>query len=259
MQFWRKCENFAKRSDIMSLKSKMALEYNIELLVRNMPKGHDICFWTFTLPVKLYPVEGARMWGDLCRELRRSLGFYGVRVFELHPSGHGLHVHVLTSSFFRIQDVLPICRRFGWGRVGVETWDICETDRAVAYMSKYLGKQGGKKSWAGMLRGIRWWSVFGKVEDKVRVKDVKCKSFFGAIWDLLPYEFVTHFVRCSRPIPGDARSNRSYNFRKLLLVRSVYNAAKGVMTDFLWHIRRQAWYETQSTPYTTVGVDYGIC
>lgn len=178
-------------------KSKAALSYNVELLAQ---KG-QLYFWTFTLPVKLHPVEGAKMWGDLNRELRRSVGFYGLRVFELHPGGHGLHVHVATSDIFDIREIIPICKRLGWGKVFVCEWDD-DIEQAGRYMSKYLTKQ--VQMWQGMgLKGVRWWASFGKCGNKpidhVRVKDVEIQSFRRAIWDAVPSWIVAHIMGVSGP------------------------------------------------------------
>lgn len=169
------------------LKSKSALIYNIRLLSEHS----KVRFWTFTLPVVLHPVEAAAMWGDLARELKRSCGFRGVRVFELHPQGHGLHVHVLTPDYIPVQVVRPIALKMGWGRIDVELWDE-NTDVAGLYMAKYLTKQ--IKSWRGVaLKGVRWWGVFGKVPDseRVRVCDVQIDSPRRRIWDGIPAWFVT--------------------------------------------------------------------
>ncbi len=171
------------------LLSKAALSYNVKLLAGE----GEMYFWTFTLPTRLHPVVGAAMWGELCRELKRSLGFRGVRVFELHPGGHGLHVHVVTPDFIDVRAVLPICERLGWGRVGVEEWDKSDEEKAIRYMTKYLTKQ--IKSWCGSsLKGVRWWGVFGKVSDSVRVKDCSVESPRRRIWDSVPPWFVSHVM-----------------------------------------------------------------
>lgn len=130
-------------------KSRMALEWNLQLLTMTMGEGDRLCFWTFTVPALLHPKEVACMWRDCARELVRSLGFFGVRVFELHPFGHGLHVHVCTTRYFDVNKVRAIAERFGWGRLHVECWDTTSLESACKYMSKYVGKQGGKQLWQG--------------------------------------------------------------------------------------------------------------
>lgn len=171
-------------------KSKSALAYNVDLLAK---ETGEMYFWTFTLPVKLHPVDAAASWRDLLRELVRRCDFYGVRVFELHPGGHGLHVHVMTNRFFHVSSVRACCRKFGWGRIHVEEFDTSDIESACGYMTKYLTKQ--VKMWHGeKLTGLRWWSVFGKVSDKVRVKDVTIDSIRRRIWDMVPSWVVTNIM-----------------------------------------------------------------
>ena len=203
----------------MSAKSKIALQYNIELLFGS---SETVYFWTFTLPIKLHPKEGAAMWCDLLRELKRSCGFWGVRVFELHPGGHGLHVHCATGQRFDVNKVRRICRRFGWGRLHVEVWDNSDCEKAGAYMCKYLGKQ--LKTWSG-LKGMRWWAVFGRCADKVRVKDVQIESLRRTIWDMLPAWVVCGLMGCGSVDQGRVRQ---FNMAKMWLCNKIYYRSKNL-------------------------------
>jgi|GEM_PF-2900270 len=180
----------------MSVKSSTALQYNVKLLEDALPDGECLKMWTFTLPVRLHPVVGAAMWQDVARELKRSMGFKGVRVFELHPGGHGLHVHVAVNQWFDVHEVRMICQRFGWGRVHVEDWDNRGVLTCGEYLAKYLTKQN--KVWQGMhLRGVRWWATFGDLPDKVRVRDVSIDSPRRRLWDLIPSWVVCHIMGVS--------------------------------------------------------------
>jgi len=176
-----------------SLKSSAALQYNVLLLERCLLEGEHIKFWTFTFPVVLHPVDAARLWQDLSRELRRSVGFCGVRVFELHPGGHGLHVHVATSEWFDVNAVRQISKRFGFGRLQVEEWKDGGRLTPGEYMAKYVSKQ--MQLWQGVkLRGVRWWSTFGRLPDKVRCCDVSVESSRRRLWDAVPDWVVCHVM-----------------------------------------------------------------
>ncbi len=158
------------------------------------------------------------MWSALCRELKRSLGFSGVRVFELHPNGHGLHVHVVTTEFISVNQVRPICKRFGWGRVHVKR---ISGAKASNYLAKYLTKQ--RKAWHGAkLTGVRWWGVFGKVEKHVRVVDIECISVQSEMWKNIPDWVVCLVMGCDRPVKGDKKSNCRFNLAKMKLVYKAY-------------------------------------
>lgn len=203
----------------MSVKSKAALQYNIDILFGNC---ESVYFWTFTLPIRMHPREGAVMWRDLLRELRRTCKFWGVRVFELHPSGHGLHVHVATGQWFDVNAVRRICLRFGWGRLHVEKWDNADKEKASAYMGKYLGKS--LKGFSG-LKGMRWWSVFGSVPDRVRVCDVRIESLRRQIWDMVPSWIVSAIAGCGH---SDSGKSRSFNMAKMWLCNKIYYRCKNL-------------------------------
>jgi hypothetical protein len=197
-----------------TFKSKLALQQNIELLSEN----GGLKFWTFTLPYEYHPYKAGQMWGDLCRELKRSLGFSGVRVFELHPNGHGLHVHVVTNDFIRVEHVRPICKRFGWGRVHVKK---IGSEKAKNYLAKYLCKQ--RKAWEGAkLVGVRWWGVFGKIEKKCRVSDISCVSVQGEIFKNIPAWVVCSVCGVGMPVKGDKKSNARFNMAKMKLSYRAY-------------------------------------
>lgn len=197
-----------------TFKSKLALKMNIELLAEN----GGLKFWTFTLPSMYHPYKAGQMWGDLCRELKRSLDFSGVRVFELHPKGHGLHVHVVTNDFIRVEPVRAICKRLGWGRVHVKKIDGV---KAKNYLAKYLTKQ--QKAWQGAkLVGVCWWGVFGKIEKKCRVKDITCVSVQGEIFKNIPQWVVCSVCGVTAPIAGDKKSNARFNMAKMKLAYRAY-------------------------------------
>ena len=182
--------------------------------VRLMAAESKLRFWTFTLPVAMHPVDGAAMWRDLSRELVRSLGFRGVRVFELHPGGHGLHVHVCTPDWIDVNAVRMICRRMGWGRIDVEVFSN-EGDSCGEYLAKYLSKQ--IKAWRGYpLKGVRWWAVFGKMPDKVRVCDCSIESPRRRIWDGIPSWVVAHIMGVAGPDPKEVITPMGAHAKRVL-------------------------------------------
>jgi hypothetical protein len=238
-----------------SAKSIQALSFNTDLIFQ----GGDVRFWTFTLPLQLHPKEGALMWQDLCRELKRSLGFCGVRVFELHPLGHGLHVHVMTNGWYNVNEVRSVCRRMGWGRLNVVLWEG-DSAGAAAYLAKYMRKQAGLFKGFG-LKGVRWWGCFGVLSDRVRVKDVKCVSFFSEIFNGLPAWFVCAFGSVKYPIQGDRVSSSRFNLAKMRIAKQIYyldDLMMGCCSGFMDRVslgfdvhilRRGAWFLSQDCCY----------
>jgi len=197
-----------------SFKSAGAFGHNIKFLANNTEQMY---FWTFTFPVVLHPKDGALKWQGLCRELRRSVGFRGVRVFELHPNGHGLHVHVATPDFYDVNLVRNISNRHGFGRLNVKRWCMNDIEQAAQYMGKYLMKS--VKSWGGVsLKGMRWWDVFG-MDDKIRVKDVWVESTRRKIWDVLDYTLVCLLANFQSSV---AEGSKKYLMAKMEIVNAVY-------------------------------------
>jgi len=113
--------------------------------------------WTFTFADVLPYREAARRWSRFCRlVLVRGFGVQGVRVFELHPGGHGLHVHCITRVGLRRAQVRAI-----WAAVsgfGLGRWDIARVaGESALYALKYVQK-GSRSPGLG---GVRLWATFG--------------------------------------------------------------------------------------------------
>lgn len=79
----------------------------------------------------------------------------GVRVFEIHPGGHGLHVHLVTPFWYWVDDIRRITSRYRWGRINVKPIPSV----ASGYVSKYIGKQTTKDF--PELKGLRLWAKIG--------------------------------------------------------------------------------------------------
>ena len=124
----------------------------------------------------------------------------GVRVFELHPGGHGLHVHVVTDQYYRVEDVRAALRGTGWGRI-----HVTRCSSGAEYVAKYVGK--ARRS--GELKGVRLWAAFGIPRDqRTCVRDIEVVSELGGLYDAV------------HGSGGEARSgeNASNQFRKLCLL-----------------------------------------
>ena len=184
-----------------SFKSLGALGHNVHFMAEG---ARVLYFWTFTFPVVYTPKDATVLWQNFCRELKRSLGFSGVRVFELHPNGHGLHIHVFTADWQDVNEVRSIAHRFGFGRLHVEKWNISDSMKAAQYMCKYVCKD--VDNWRGWnCKGMRWWATFG-LGDKVRVKDVSVDSARRKIWDMLPIFLVRHFSGLPSHVSDDSKA-----------------------------------------------------
>lgn len=213
-----------------SAKSKTALKLNVQYLAHF--NGAKCCsFWTFTLPCVLHPYDAASSWRLLCKDLVRDLGFRGIRVFELHPSGHGLHVHAVAVGRYDIRKVLCICKKHGWGRVGVELVHSLDADNIGVYLGKYLSKQ--VKLWHGCpLKGMRWWGSFGKVADKVRVSDVRISSERSRIYRRLTNFHVLAVFAAN--LVGVDLNSRLFRFYRFKLATALYLRDPAFVGPFVW-------------------------
>ena len=156
----------------MSIKSRMACIFSI----RGIKNPH---MWTFTYADTPAPRDAANRWRCLARELVRGLNMWGVRVFENHPKGHGLHVHLIVSGFYDVNEVRKLSDKYGFGRIHVLEKENPE------YVAKYLTKGRRVKGW----EGIRLWGCVGaKIYPSwvpSKVKNVKSKTRIGDIYKQL--------------------------------------------------------------------------
>ena len=127
--------------------------------------------WTVTaaevLPVRVF----SRRWSAFVRRWRREVCVGMLRVYELHPDGHGLHCHMLTAHRVDVALVRRIAGRVGLGRIHVRR--VPGKDEAWRYLAKYLTKQDRPEA----LRGMRLWQAVG-LDDEVRsrVADIEVRS-----------------------------------------------------------------------------------
>lgn len=123
-------------------------------------------FWTFTTRVPVWGKQIGYEWNKLLSRMRKAkIPLRGVRVFELHPGGHGFHVHALTTEYVNVKLLRKALPR-PWGRVQVEPI----SGNATAYLSKYLAKKD-----QGIGRGRRRWACFGGYAG-TKVSDVEAPS-----------------------------------------------------------------------------------
>jgi hypothetical protein len=149
-------------------------------------------FWTVTTPSVVAVKEVSRCWNRLSNWFRRK-GFLILRVFELHPGGHGLHVHFITSQRIDINDLLPVIRRCGFGRTDVRK---VGDSAAIRYLAKYLSKN--RMDRPPCLRGMRLWGAIGF--PPVKTKNVRVDSAAGNLYKelMFGYSFFHKFDPLSR-------------------------------------------------------------
>lgn len=167
----------------MSTKSKIACSFNIDSLAEG---ARHVYLWTFTFPLVQDVRVSAKCWTNLQHDLVRRLGFHGVRVFERHPKGHGLHVHVLVRDRYDVNAVRRYSTRHGFGRIHVKPIPA----GAASYVAKYLNKQS-RLADSGAWKGVRLWAVVGKRFCSFDVSHVKDIEFRSACHDLFRRVFST--------------------------------------------------------------------
>jgi hypothetical protein len=87
-------------------------------------------------------------------------------VFELHPKGHGLHIHMVTDAWLNIDIVNALGQRAGFGRINVKA---IPRERA-SYLGKYLSKER-----PACFKGTRLWAPVGQIEGS-KVRDIVVDS-----------------------------------------------------------------------------------
>lgn len=154
-------------------KSRFAFDCSVESLAAG---SQWLYLWTFTFPEVLDVDVARKRWSRFLeafsnwrRRAGRNVDLRGLRVFELHPKGHGLHIHVLNCSFWGVDSVRHLWQlpSVGGGRLHVKRIPV---SRAF-YAGKYLRKSGRP----GCFHGVRMWAGFGGF-DYCRVRDVQVES-----------------------------------------------------------------------------------
>src|SRR5439155_27132486 len=94
--------------------------------------------WTFTFRELLAVKKTRKLWNHLLTLLLREWpNLQGLRVFELHPGGHGLHVHLITNQFIDVNRARELATQAGWGRIHVRPMP----SEHSGYLAKYLSKE----------------------------------------------------------------------------------------------------------------------
>jgi hypothetical protein len=135
-------------------KSKSAFLLSVLQLARlNQSRPGKLYMWTFTLPTVVSTKEAKTLWGHLLTVICQHWPkFRGLRIFELHKNGHGLHVHLLTCHWVHVSYMREFAQRVGWGHPHVK-------EIPVEAAGPYLAKDFSRK--AGCLKGWRLWAGFG--------------------------------------------------------------------------------------------------
>jgi hypothetical protein len=141
---------------------------------RTLGKQPKLYMWTFTFKDVLAVKDTRKRWNYLLTLLIRMWPhLQGIRVFELHPGGHGLHVHLVTNSRIDVNKARELAEKAGWGRIHVKE---IPSER-IGYLGKYLTKERPP-----CLKRWRLWAGFGEGWEWTKVKDVIFNSIFSRIY-----------------------------------------------------------------------------
>jgi len=137
--------------------------------MRQLSKTGKLYFWTFTFKEVFNDQIAASRCGHFLTRLKKRFGFFsGVRVFEIHPGGHGLHCHLIMNRRLPAAEVWRIAGKTGLGRVDVvKVVPGTEMDSAL-YLAKYLSKGGDK-----LMKGVR---ALGIIHLSTRVRSIEVLS-----------------------------------------------------------------------------------
>jgi hypothetical protein len=158
----------------------------------------------------------------LQHELVRIVGFRGVRVYELHPGGHGLHIHAVTANRHNVNEVRHFSDSFGFGRINVKAIPAASAD----YIAKYLTKSRRSPE----LKGRRLWACMGF--KGVRIKDCEIDSPLSrAIKKISNEDIQKHFEHRNWVVPT---SPRTINFVKFMMANA---SLSSIPHSFLLRLR----------------------
>ena len=163
-----------------------------ENTLRLCSKRGRLYLWTFTFAEKISVKEARKRWHHLQVIMRRwEPGLKGIRVFELHPGkarcglagvtygeSHGLHVHMVTTRFYWVNDIRSLARQAGFGRIDVQKVRHSDREKVASYLSKYLAKARPDE-----LKGVRLVGYIGLSRENVRYRDIEFFGYIRDLWD----------------------------------------------------------------------------
>jgi hypothetical protein len=161
-------------------RTKCAFNFSAEELIPS--RNGNLYMWTFTYEEVLDVKEAKKRWskfqnGISHRQKRgKAMELAGLRVFQMHPGGHGLHVHLATGCYLHISWMRRLWRKAGGGRIHVTPI----AHNRVGYLARYLGRAARPYC----LKGARLWAKFGKFNAS-RVKDIVIESDWTRTYRLL--------------------------------------------------------------------------
>jgi len=147
----------------------------MRLSIQALP-GKQRILWTFTKWGCFDLDIECKQWSLVSKRLVNR-GFRFVRVFEIHPGGHGLHVHCVAHEFIDIRDVYECCIDTIFGHIDVE--QIEPPEKAARYVSKYLSKQCRIPA----LKSRRLWASCGHDGgEKVLTSEIEVDSIYSRFY-----------------------------------------------------------------------------
>lgn len=179
--------------------SRLAREVRCKDVLEYFAKRR-MSFFTFTTrDVVTYP-EIRKRWRELRHHLVRKYAANGLKYvmnFELHPKGHGWHVHCVFNDYINLRGGgLRDLRRFGFGMINCRT----VTSVGVAsYLSKhclkaYRGVRSGLRQGGGRLRLVNTSRGLPRLSDYhwtgdhlARVRAFLRRPFFVSRFGSLPF------------------------------------------------------------------------
>lgn len=101
--------------------SKEIREYRADKTLQVLMSKSKCVFLTLTTPDVVDYKTVRERWRNLRHWLVRRLGKpQYIMNYELHPKGHGWHIHAVFTCYISLKKHLHTIRSFGFGRVGVE-------------------------------------------------------------------------------------------------------------------------------------------
>lgn len=132
-----------------SFRSQIACRFAAEAVA-----SQGRCYlWTFTTGSVVTGRQISEVWQAFSERMMKEFpGWSGVRVFELHPGGHGWHVHFVTGRYVWVRLARRVAQLAGFGRIHVKR----VAASSAGYVAKYVSKSAERDP------GMRLWAVVGK-------------------------------------------------------------------------------------------------
>ena len=194
--------------DRIKMKNRKLQSWRAEDTVEQLLKRRSCFFLTLTTPKRVELIDIREMWRNFRHDFARLLHFNYIMNYELHPRGHGWHIHAIIDKYLPLRKYLSRIHKHGFGRTNIK---VATTKTISDYLTKHIIKAYRQHMFGEA-------SLVGR---KYRLRLINVSRCFPP---LCSYHCISDIVRRQKEIFRQNKNNkwwRSLDFRKKIFFSEV--------------------------------------